>query len=145
MSPVSATMVVYLLERFELSVITASFTYARLAYASPVSVLTNSILHMHPGGPPVRPLSLSACRLIWLLAAATTASTVKPNFLSSCLSGADAPKVSMQTLCPSVPVYLLQPKSEACFDRDARLYVRRQHRIPVRLHPGRRISPRKAC
>src|SRR5262252_3366731 len=54
------------------------------------------------------------CRAIWLLAAATTCSAVMSNFFSNCLSGADAPNVSMQMLCPSEPVYLLQPKSEAC-------------------------------
>src|SRR4051812_28119610 len=53
------------------------------------------------------------CCAIWLFAAATIFSALKPNFFNNCLRGAEAPKVSMQRLYPSEPVYLLQPKSDA--------------------------------
>src|SRR5260370_18493892 len=54
------------------------------------------------------------CRAIWLFAAATTFAGLKPNFFNSCLRGADAPKVLIPMLCPLLPVYFLQPKSDAC-------------------------------
>ena len=54
------------------------------------------------------------CCAICFFAAATMFSMLKPNFFNKCLRGADAPNVSIQTLCPSQPVYLLQPKSDAC-------------------------------
>jgi hypothetical protein len=38
------------------------------------------------------------CRAIWLFAAATTVSTLKPNFFNSCFKGADAPKVLIPML-----------------------------------------------
>src|SRR5208282_167903 len=54
------------------------------------------------------------CCAIWLLAAATTCSALMPNFFNNCLRGAEAPKESIQMWWPSEPVYLLQPKSDAC-------------------------------
>src|SRR4029077_6360526 len=54
------------------------------------------------------------CCAICFFAAATMFSMLKPNFFNKCLRGADAPNVSIQKLCPSQPVYLLQPKSAPC-------------------------------
>src|ERR1700731_4288799 len=48
------------------------------------------------------------------LAAATTPSGSKPNFLCSSLSGAEAPKVFIPITWPDVPTYRSQPKVEAC-------------------------------
>src|SRR5260370_4883262 len=48
------------------------------------------------------------------LAAATTLSTVKPNFLSNSFNGAEAPKVFMPKRTPSAPVKRSHPKVEAC-------------------------------
>src|SRR5215470_8574735 len=38
---------------------------------------------------------------IWVFAAATILSALKPNFFNSCFRGAEAPNDSIQTLCPS--------------------------------------------
>jgi hypothetical protein len=51
---------------------------------------------------------------IWLFAAATTFSAVKPNFFNSCLSDAEGAKdFEYKWFCPSEPVYLHHPKSDA--------------------------------
>ena len=43
-------------------------------------------------------------------AVATTLSTVKPNFSRHTPPGAEAPKLSIDTVAPSKPAYLCQPK-----------------------------------
>ena len=58
--------------------------------------------------------SVTSLRATCCLAAATTFSTVKPNFFCNSLSGAEAPKVFMPMLCPSMPTYRAQPNVEAC-------------------------------
>ena len=49
-----------------------------------------------------------------LRATLTTFSGVNPNLVCSSLSGADAPKVFIPMVSPSEPVYLAQPKVDAC-------------------------------
>src|SRR6516165_861591 len=85
----------------------------RVTDATPVGKL---LLHLEsavvcapPGSHCVLP-----CFAIWLLAAVTMCSALNPNFFWSCFKGAEAPKLSIPMLCPSEPVYLLHPKSEAC-------------------------------
>src|SRR5262249_32536328 len=51
---------------------------------------------------------------ICAMAVAITASTVKPNFLSRSLIGADAPKPCMPTMAPSGPTYRSHPRVAAC-------------------------------
>src|SRR5260221_57657 len=55
-------------------------------------------------------LGCSAWSLIWALAAATTASDVKPKCFSKSLRGADAPKDRMPMEWPAGPIYWDQPK-----------------------------------
>jgi hypothetical protein len=87
-------------------------------------------------------LDPAPCHAIWPLAAATTFSTLKPNFFNSCFIGADAPKLSIQMLRPSQPVYLLQPNG--C-DLDGTA-LSAAHQFPVRLilvveqFPGRLLT-----
>ena len=47
------------------------------------------------------------------MAAATTSSTVKPNFFMSFCKGADSPKILMPTRAPSIPTYRSQPNLAA--------------------------------
>lgn len=56
---------------------------------------------------------LPPCLVICSFAAATIASALNPNLFINRFNGAEAPKVSIQTLWPSEPVYLHQPKSDA--------------------------------
>src|SRR5271166_3586809 len=60
--------------------------------------------------PSCYPFALFDCSM----AAATTASTVKPNFFTSFCRGADSPKVLMPTRPPSIPTYRSQPNLAAC-------------------------------
>src|SRR6516165_3323177 len=54
------------------------------------------------------------CAASCAFAAATTDSTVNPNFFCNSLSGADAPNVFIPTTVPVGPTYCCQPNVDAC-------------------------------